>query len=108
MLGDQVESVRSSAVDRLIEAVQEPGFRTQLGAIAALGVLRSPKALALLTRIHRTAPDGRTRRSAYDAMVCIREGRTTEKGLAGLRRRVEELAEENQGLRVRLDKLERP
>jgi hypothetical protein len=85
----------------------ESGFRSQLGAIAALGQLRDEKALGALGQTHRTAADGRTRRQAYEAMVRISKGRTTDEGLGSLRRRLDELAEENHKLRARVDRLER-
>jgi hypothetical protein len=39
-------------------------------------------------------------------MASIREGRTTAEGLAGLRREVEGLVEENRKLRARVEKVE--
>jgi aminopeptidase N len=107
-LGDRVEKVRDRAVERLIEMLTEPGFRAQLGAIDALATLRDPKALPALGRIHKTAPDGRTRRVAYEAMHQISHGRTGEEALSQLKKRVETLAEENHALRQRIEKLERP
>jgi hypothetical protein len=56
--------------------------------------------------VHRSGTDGRLRRSAYESIVQIRRGRTTEEGLAGLRRRLDELSEENARLRERVDRLE--
>lgn len=105
-LADRVEPVRTTAVERLVEMCAEPGFRARLGAIQALGKLRDPRGTGALSRLHRTAPDGRMRRMAYEALARVRQGRTTEEGLAPLRRRLEELAEENAKLRVRIDKLE--
>jgi HEAT repeat protein len=106
-LADAVEEVRRPGVERLIELSIETGFRAQLLAIAALGRIRDPKAEAALSRIHQTAPDGRTRRSAYEALVQVRRGRTTEQGLTALRRRLDGLQEENVRLRERIDRLER-
>ncbi|MEQ1507284.1 MAG: hypothetical protein ABMB14_33960 [Myxococcota bacterium] len=106
-LGDAVDAVRRAAVDRLIEMTTEPGFRSQLAAIAALGRIRAGRAEGALSRAHRTAPDGRTRRSAYEALVQLRRGRTGAEGLTAVRRRLDALAEENVKLRERIDRLER-
>jgi aminopeptidase N len=105
-LADKVESVRPVLVERLIEMTNEPGFRAQIATIAALGDAKDASANAALERLHRSAPDGRTRRNAYEALVQIRHGRTTGDALAGLRKRVEELAEENHKLRMRVEKIE--
>jgi aminopeptidase N len=107
VLGDAVESVRRACRERLSELVEDGGFRAKLSALSALGVLGDPAALPLLERTHRSAPDGRVRRYAYEASVKVRRGRTSEEGLATLRARVERLAEENGRLRGRIDRLDR-
>jgi aminopeptidase N len=106
-LGDAVPDVRDACRERLVEMLGEPGFRPQLAAIGALGTLGDDRALPALSRLHGTAADGRTRRLAYEAMHTLRKGRTSEAGLASLRARLDALAEENKGLRARIDKLER-
>jgi len=106
ILGDRVESTRQAVVDRLVEMLTEPGFREGLTAINALARLRDPRAIPALSDVHASAPDGRTRRMAYVALYRIRQGRTTEAGLASLRAQVEKLADENADLRGRIDKLE--
>ncbi len=102
---DQGEALRREVVDRLMKMTAEAGFRAQMAAMTGLGRLRDARALGVLSQVHSTAPDGRTRRVAYEAMARIRKGRTTEEGLATLRARVEQLAAENAKLRSRLDKL---
>ncbi|MEZ4319683.1 MAG: M1 family aminopeptidase [Myxococcota bacterium] len=106
-LGDHVEAIRTTALERLVEMLNEPGFRAQLAAIGALATLGDTRATGPLSRVHRSAPDGRTRRTAYEALVQIRRGRTSEEGLAGLRRELDALREQNATLRERLDKLEK-
>ncbi len=106
-LGDHVESARTPAVERLLEMIDEPGFRAQLSAINGLAKLEDPRAMGTLQRVHRSAPDGRTKRMAYEALVKIRKGRTSEEGLEGLRRAIDALREENATLRGRIDDLER-
>ena len=105
-LADRVEGVRDAAVERLVELVDDDAFRVKMFAIRALGRVGEPAALGALARVHAEEGDGRLRRDAYESMARIRRGRTTEAGLESLRRRMEELAEENRKLRARLDKLE--
>jgi len=105
-LADQVESVRTAAIERLVEMLSEPGFRARMLAIGALGTLGDRRASAALETVHRSAPDGRMRRTAYEALVKVRRGRESRAGLEPIHRRIEELEEQNHKLRVRLEKLE--
>ncbi|MEQ1564502.1 MAG: M1 family aminopeptidase [Myxococcota bacterium] len=106
-LSDAVESVRRAGVERLAELVDGSGFRTQIAAIAALARVRDPGGEAALARAHTTAPDGRTRRNAYEALVQVRRGRNGEQAVAGLTRRLDGLVDDHAKLRERLDRLER-
>jgi aminopeptidase N len=106
-LGDLVPDLRVACRERLVEMLAEPGFRAQLGAVGALGELGDAAALGPLGALHANAADGRTRRMAYEAMYAIKQGRTTEEGLASLRAQLEALTDENRQLRSRIDKLER-
>ncbi len=105
-LGDEVESTRLQAVERLVELAEDANFRVQVAAINALGTLRDPRALGVLGRIHGSAGDGRCRRLAYEAMANINEGRTSEAGLATMRGQLEAFVEENRKLLDRVRKLE--
>jgi aminopeptidase N len=89
-LGDEVESTRSVVLERLLELAEDGNFRVQVSAINALGVLRDPRALGVLARVHGSAPDGRT----------------SEEGLSTLRRELEGMADENRKLRDRVIRLE--
>lgn len=107
-LGERHHTVRGQVVERLVEMLKEPGFREQNGAIAALGALADARATGPLSAVHRAAPDGRTRRMAYEALVKVREGQGADDAVAALRRELEAVQEANRELRERLDKLERP
>ena len=100
-------AVRHVIVERLCELVEEPGFRTQLSAMAALGRLGEVSALPVLRRMHESAPDGRMRRQAFEAMTRIRRGAAVPEGVRALRSELERLGEENRRLRDRVDRLER-
>ena len=105
-LGDEVEAVRLPVRERLCLLAESEDYRLKIAAINALGVLKDPGALATLDRVHASAGDGRARRLAAEAMANIREGRSTEAGLAGLRRDLESLRSESQKLRDGLSRLE--
>jgi len=105
-LGDEVDATRTEVVERLVKLAEDPNYRVQVAAINALGGLRDTRALGVLGRVHASAGDGRARRLAFEAMASIREGRTTAEGLAGLRREVEGLVEDNRKLRARVEKVE--
>ena len=105
-LADEVEAARTPVVERLVILAEHENFRVQVAAINALGVVRDPRALGVLTRVHASAGDGRCRRLAYEAMADIRDGRSSEEGLQGLRRQLESLADDNRKLRDRVGRLE--
>jgi aminopeptidase N len=107
ILGDHVPELRQQCAEVLCAVLEGDGFRCRLSAAAALAVLKVPASISALTRTHQAAADGRVRRMAYEALVRVRQGRTTEAGLNSLRDRVSTLASENAKLRERLDKLER-
>lgn len=106
-LADQVEETRRAAAERLTEMVDEPGFRSKLMAVSALETAGDPGALAILSRVHRSAVEGRLKRAAYEAMQGLRAGRTLEGGLSTIRTQLDALSEENLRLKKRLDKLEK-
>jgi HEAT repeat protein len=105
-LGDEVEAVRLPVRERLCLLAESEDYRLKIAAINALGVLKDPGALGTLNRVHASAGDGRARRLAAEAMANIRDGRSTEAGLAGLRRNLESLRSESQKLRDGLSRLE--
>ena len=105
-LADQVESCRADAIDRLIALAKDGPFRVRYAAIPALGTARATKAVSLLRRIHEGQSDGRLRRQAYEAIQRIRKGRSAEGAVAGLRRDLDTIREENRALRTRVDALE--
>ncbi|TNE85957.1 MAG: hypothetical protein EP330_23770 [Deltaproteobacteria bacterium] len=104
-LANDVPDLRKRCVERLVHMLREPGFRAQLAAIAALETAGDASAMGALSQVHRSAPDGRTRRAAYEALHSLRQGRTSEEGLQSLRDEVSKLQEEHAKLRTRLDKL---
>jgi len=106
-LGNEVEGVRTDAVERLVILAEDANFRVQVAAINALGTLRDARATAVLERAHASAGDGRCRRLAWEALTNIREGRNTAEGLSALRAQVDGMSDENKRLRDRLDRMDR-
>ncbi len=98
---------RAQVRERLEAMLSTGGFRVRNAAISALGSLQDPASLGALGRVHRSDPDGRTRRMAYEAMVKVRKGRDAGAAMGALQRRLDALADENATLRERVDKLER-
>ena len=107
-LADDVESVRRVVAERLIQLADDTNYRVQVAAIHALGVLRDPRSSPLLLRLHASAGDARCRRLAWEALQGVREGRTSEGGLAALRSEVEGLVESGRKLGERVGKIEAP
>ncbi|BAC90729.1 M1 family aminopeptidase [Gloeobacter violaceus] len=93
-------------LDALAQIAQETQFSTRRAVIAALGSLKSSKALPLLEQIAREDPDGRVRRSALESAESIRSEVGQDKELKKLREAVESLQEENRSLKSRLEVLE--
>ncbi|MES2638305.1 MAG: M1 family aminopeptidase [Myxococcota bacterium] len=105
-LGDEVDTTRTAVLERLVELAEDGNFRVQVSALNALGALRDPRSLPVLTRVHSSGGDGRSRRLAFEALANVREGRTSAEGLSTLRGQVESFVEENRKLRDRVGKLE--
>jgi aminopeptidase N len=106
LLGDRVPEVRRDVRERLEQLAPTGSFRVRLAAIAALKTLGDAAAVPALSRVHGSDPDGRVRRTAYEALVKLRQGRTSEEGLSSVRSRLDELAKENAELRMRVRRLE--
>ncbi len=106
-LADKVESTRPRAVERLIEILGDGGHRSKVAAIGALGAAQDASAIGALGRIHSATDNSPYRRMAYEAMLKIRQGRTSEAGLCVLRDELEELKKETHKLRDRLNQTER-
>ena len=107
VLADHVPDYRDRCVQRLCHMLREPGFRAQLAAIGALATAGSSAAVGPLSQVHASAPDGRTRRKAWEALHQLRQGRTTEDGLQRIRDELSTLREQQAGLRARVDRLQR-
>jgi aminopeptidase N len=108
VLADAQPAVRRRVREALEALVREGGMRGRYAAVVALGKVRDAASVELLEAVHRGDPDGRTRRAAYEALSACRQGRGEPDAIGALRARLEVVARENEGLRSRLERLERP
>ena len=105
-LANSVDSIKTEAVEKLIELVQTGGFRLKYTAVSALGTAASPAGLAILRSIHEGQSDGRVRRNAYEAIQRINKGNKSGGATGQLRRDLDRMRDENKKLRSRVDVLE--
>lgn len=105
-LAHSVESVRTEAVEALVELVKTGSFRLKYTAVSALGTAGSPAGLPVLRSIHEGQSDGRVRRSAYEAIQRINKTNKSGGQAGQLRRDLDQLRNENKKLRSRVDLLE--
>lgn len=106
-LGAAVATTRPAVRRALADLAQRGPFRGRVAAVQALGRLRDPEAAPVLEALHRSDPDGRVRRQAWEALCAARNGRSTDDAVGALRARVEGLVTENDRLRMRVDRMER-
>ena len=106
-LGEVVpEHRKEEIVDALTPLLDDPWFRSQHGAIAALTELKANKALPALDRTAQRSLDTRVVRAAKIAARTIRDAGDKGDEVKKLREEVDKLTDENRGLKDRLDKLE--
>ncbi|MGA1476449.1 MAG: HEAT repeat domain-containing protein, partial [Prochlorothrix sp.] len=98
------------AVERILERLEDLGqeefFLTQMAVIGALRQMETPAAISLLSALIDQTLDGRSKRSAEEAIKAV-EGRLGDrKAMKGLQDEVKQLKQHNQELRSRLEALE--
>ncbi|MBV9385317.1 MAG: M1 family metallopeptidase [Chroococcidiopsidaceae cyanobacterium CP_BM_ER_R8_30] len=93
-------------LEQLTELSQETFFLTQVAVVAALGQMETPKAIGILRTLADRTPDGRVRRSAEEAMQRVQKHSGSDQALKQLREELDQLKQQNQELRSRLESLE--
>lgn len=98
------------AVERILERLenlgQEDFFLTQMAVISALSQMETPAAIGLLSNLMEQTLDGRSKRSAEEAIQAV-EGRLGDRqAVKGLQDEMKQLKQQNQDLRSRLEALE--
>ena len=86
--------------------VTDTFFLTQMSLIGGLSQIEDSKAIALLTNLADTTPDGRVKRRAEEAINQVRDKLGRDKTSKDLQQAIDKLKEENQDLQSRLAKLE--
>lgn len=94
-------------LERLDAIAREPQFRTQMTAIAALGLMSDPGAISVLQSIaDHMEDDGRVRRRAEEAIKKVQKAIGKDAAVQKLQQELEELKKSNQDLKSRLEALE--
>jgi aminopeptidase N len=93
-------------LDRLAEIAKESFFLTQVAVLTALGQMATPKAIAILQSLADQSADGRVRRYVVEEIANVEENIGPEKTLRQLRDEIDQLKQQNQELKSRLENLE--
>jgi aminopeptidase N len=93
-------------LDKLAEIARETFFLTQIAVVSALGQMETPKAIAILQSVANQTADGRVRRYAEEEIEKVQKNIGPEKTLRQLREEVNQLKQQNQELKSRLETLE--
>ncbi|MEA5579165.1 M1 family metallopeptidase [Anabaena sp. UHCC 0451] len=93
-------------LDRLAEIAKETFFLTQVAVVTALGQMETPKAIGILQALANQTADGRVRRYAEEEINKVQNNIGTEKSLLQMREELNQLKQQNQELKSRLENLE--
>ena len=93
-------------LEKLTELAKETFFLTQVAVAAALGQMETPKAVKILRSLAEQAVDGRVLRYAEEEISKVQKNIGSEKTLRQLREDFDQLKQQNQELRSRLENLE--
>ncbi|MBM0741917.1 M1 family metallopeptidase [Phormidium sp. CLA17] len=93
-------------LNRLKELSRESFFLTQVSVANALGQMETAKAIAILQGLADQTPDGRVRRIAEEAVQKVQKNAGSDKAVKQLRTELDQLKQENQDLKSRLETLE--
>ncbi|NJM18487.1 MAG: M1 family metallopeptidase [Richelia sp. RM2_1_2] len=93
-------------LERLTNLSQETFFLTQVAVASSLGQMETKKAIAILRTLAEQTPDGRVRRYAEEEIDKVIQKTASDGAVNDLRSQLEQLKEQNQQLRSRLESLE--
>ena len=93
-------------LERLEELAKESFFLTQVAVVVALGQMETAKAIGILQNLSSHTPDGRVRRIADEQIVRVQKNIGSDSALRQLREEFDQLKQQNQELRSRLESLE--
>jgi aminopeptidase N len=84
----------------------ESFFLTQVAVVGGLRQMETPKAIAILQSLANQTPDGRVRRIAEEAVQQVQKNAGSDKAVKQLREELDQVKQENQDLKSRLEALE--
>lgn len=93
-------------LERLTKLSQETFFLTQLAVATALGQMENKKAIRILRTLAQQTPDGRVRRYAEEEIDKVVQKTSSDGAVNELRSGLEQLKQQNQQLKSRLESLE--
>lgn len=93
-------------LERLAELAKESFFLTQVAVVIGLGQMETPKAIGILRSLANQTPDGRVRRNADEEISRVQKNIGTEVALRKLREEFDQIKQQNQELKSRLENLE--
>jgi aminopeptidase N len=93
-------------LDHLAELAKERFFLTQVAVVTALGNMETPKAISTLQSLGDQTADGRVRRYAEEEIAKVQKNIGTDSAVKQLREELDQLKQQNQELRSRLENLE--
>lgn len=102
-----IEGERTRAIAELEDLLDDEDFHVQLGALRAAESLGDARLLPALDRLSHSAWDGRTRRTAREAAIRVREAAKVPAQVAGMRSDLDELREDQRKLQAKVEALAR-
>ncbi|BAY77784.1 peptidase M1 membrane alanine aminopeptidase [Nostoc linckia NIES-25] len=93
-------------LEKLTELAKETFFLTQVSVAIALGQMETSKAIGILRSLAEQTSDGRVRRYAEEEISKVQNNIGSDKTLRQLREEFDQLKQQNQELRSRLENLE--
>ncbi|MBF2064466.1 MAG: M1 family metallopeptidase [Calothrix sp. C42_A2020_038] len=93
-------------LERLTEIARDSFFLTQVAVVIALGQMETPKAITILQNLALSTLDGRVRRFADEEVIQIQRKIGADSAIRSLREELEQLKQQNQELRSRMENLE--
>jgi aminopeptidase N len=100
----------SANLERILAQLQalsgETFFLTQVAVTNALGQMETTRAIGILQTLAEQSPDGRVRRIAEEAIKKVQKNAGADKAVQQMRTELDQLKQENQALKSRLEHLE--
>ncbi len=93
-------------LEKLAELAKETFFLTQVAVVMALGQMETRKAMGILQSLADQTADGRVRRYAEEEISKVQKNVGTDNALRQMREELDQLKQQNQELKSRLEGLE--